>query len=214
MAKPGRACIAMINPFREDQEAHLLRQLRAGSHQAFETLLAQQERRVYTLALHLLGHPAEAEDVTQDTFIEVHRALPTFREQSRLDTWVCRIAVNLCLQRRRKRTVATTDLWPDDLSAPAQDDPVQRTLGGELQAVIAQAVETLPEAQRDVFILHEMEGWSYSEVAASLGCPVGTVKSRLSAALARLRPLLCDYVTPATDPRPAPSSVSNLEVTL
>lgn len=202
----------MTTPFREDKEDRLLHQLRAGSRQAFETLLAQQERRVYTLALHLLGHAAEAEDVTQDTFIEVHRALPTFRGRSRLDTWVCRIAVNLCLQRRRKRAVMTTALWPDSLSAPVQDDPVQRTLGVELQTVIARAVATLPEAQRDVFILHEMEGWSYSEVAESLGCPVGTVKSRLSAALARLRPLLCDYVTAATDPPHSSSSASPLEV--
>ena len=204
----------MTISFRENKEGRLLHQLRAGSRLAFETLLAQQERRVYTLALHLLGHASEAEDVTQDTFIEVHRALPTFRGQSRLDTWVCRIMVNLCLQRRRKRVVATTDLWPDDIRAPAQDDPVQRTLGVELQTVIARAVATLPEAQRDVFILHEMEGWSYVEVAESLGCPVGTVKSRLSAALARLRPLLRPYVATATDPPPLPPSATPLEVIL
>lgn len=202
----------MTNPFRDNKEDRLLRQLLAGSRQAFETLLAQQERRVYTLALHLLSDAAEAEDVTQDTFIEVHRALPTFRGRSRLDTWVCRITVNLCLQRRRKRAVVTTALWPDNLSAPAQDDPVQRTLSVELQAVIARAVATLPEAQRDVFILHEMEGWSYGEVAESLGCPVGTVKSRLSAALARLRPLLCDYVTAHQDAPALPLSPSPLEV--
>lgn len=204
----------MTNFFRESQDDRLLRQLRAGSRQAFETLLAQHERRVYTLALHLLGDASEAEDATQDTFLEVHRGLPAFRGQSRLDTWICRVAVNVCLQRRRRRAVPTTALWPDTLQSPAQEDPVQRALGVELQAEIARAVATLPEAQRDVFLLHEMEGWSYVEVAEALGCPVGTVKSRLSSALARLRPLLKDYVAANPESPPAPSSPAYLEATL
>src|SRR3712207_4539174 len=98
-------------------ERELLRQLRTGSRAAFERLLDRYERRIYNLALRMLGDPTEAEDAAQDIFVEVHRSLPKFRGDSRLDTWMHRIAVNVCLQRRRKRTLPTVELPEGDLAA-------------------------------------------------------------------------------------------------
>jgi RNA polymerase sigma-70 factor (ECF subfamily) len=188
----------------------LLRRLRSGSRPAFEALLDRCERRVYNLACRMLGDRTEAEDATQEIFLEVHRALPRFRGDSRLDTWVHRIAVNVCLQRRRKRALPTVSL--PDAELPSEDeDPFQAAVQGELKSVMERALERLPEGQRDVVLLHGVQGLSYAEVAQVLECPVGTVKSRLSGAFRRLRQMLGGYVleeSGARGARPAPVEVS------
>jgi RNA polymerase sigma-70 factor (ECF subfamily) len=183
-------------------ERELLRQLRAGGRAAFERLLDRCERRVYNLALRMLGDPTEAEDAVQDIFVEVHRSLPRFRGDSRLDTWVHRIAANVCLQRRRKRTLPVEGL-AEDLPSLNGPDPFHTAAQGELRETIGQALDLLPEAQRDVVVLHGIQGLSYAEVARVLDCPVGTVKSRLSSAFMRLRELLYPYVAAEQAAAPA-----------
>jgi len=189
----------------EFDEQELLRELRSGTRRAFERLLDRHERRVYNLALRMLGDATEAEDATQDTFVEVHRALPRFRGDARLDTWVHRIAVNTCLQRRRKRVLPTVELPAEEPPADGRSDPFQAAARGELRSALATAVDTLPDGQREVVLLHGMQGLTYAEVAVALGCPVGTVKSRLSAAFKRLRGALGGYL--GTDAEPARSAV-------
>jgi RNA polymerase sigma-70 factor, ECF subfamily len=181
------------NPPNPD-ERDLLRRLRSGSRAAFEALMDRHERRVYNLALRMLGDPTEAEDAAQEIFVEVHRSLPGFKGNSRLDTWIHRIAVNVCLQRRRKRSLPTVGMPDEELLVCPDGDPYQAAARGELQSVVAAALERLPESQRDVVVLHGIQGLSYAEVAAALDCPVGTVKSRLSTAFRRLRTLLGGYV--------------------
>jgi RNA polymerase sigma-70 factor (ECF subfamily) len=177
-------------------ERELLRRARAGNRAAFECLLDRFERRVYNLALRMLdGDRAEAEDATQDVFVEVHRSLPRFRGESRLDTWIHRIAVNVCLQRRRKRTLPLVDLPDGELPAHPSGNPFEEAVRSELRTRVAGAMDALPEAQRDVVLLHGIQGLSYAEVAAVLECPVGTVKSRVSTAFRRLRELLNGYVS-------------------
>lgn len=180
-----------------DRDEHLVRRIQDGTRESFEALLDAYERRVYNLALRLLGNPADAEDAAQETFIQVHRSLRSFRAEARLDTWIYRIAVNVCLQRRRKLSFPTSEL-PDaeHLSAP-DADPFYAAAHSELGAKVSAALDRLPAEQRDVALLHSMEGLSYAEVAQVLGCPVGTVKSRLSAAFGRLRKLLGGYVVSA-----------------
>jgi len=184
-------------------ERELLSRLRGGTRAAFEALLDRYERRVYNLAFRMLGDRTEAEDAAQEIFIEVHRSLPRFRGDARLDTWIHRIGVNVCLQRRRKRALPTVALPDADRSAAPPEggeDPFHSALRGELKSRVEQALERLPEGQREVVVLHGIQGLSYSEVAQALQCPVGTVKSRLSSAFRRLRELLGGYVFPDEGP--------------
>lgn len=178
------------------EERELIRRLRTGSRAAFEALLDRCERRVYNLALRMLdGSAAEAEDAAQEIFVEVHRSLPGFRGDSRLDTWIHRITVNVCLQRRRRGVVPTVSL-DEDLEAESGSDPFREAVRSEMRSVVASAILALPDGQREVVLLHGMQGLSYAEVARALDCPVGTVKSRLSAAFRRLRDSLGAYVAP------------------
>ncbi len=192
----------------EDRE--WIRQLQRGEALAFERLLDRYERRVYNLALRMLGgHSTDAEDATQDIFLEVHRSLPRFRGEARLDTWIHRIAVNVCLQRRRKKVLPTTELPEADLLDGTEGDPFQAAVRGELREILTVALDHLPPAQRDVVLLHGMQGLSYSEVAEAMSCPVGTVKSRLSTGFRRLRELLGGYLSDPNCPMAtAPHTVS------
>jgi RNA polymerase sigma-70 factor (ECF subfamily) len=176
------------------EEQELLRQLRTGTRASFERLMDRYERRIYNLALRMLADATEAEDATQDVFVEVHRALPKFRGHSRLDTWIHRIAVNVCLQRRRKRTLPTVELLEIDSNGDGADEPLREVMRDELRGRVESALLELPDIQRDVVLLHGMQGLTYAEVAAVLECPVGTVKSRLSSGFRRLRNLLAEYV--------------------
>ncbi|MCC2671632.1 MAG: polymerase sigma factor, sigma-70 family [Armatimonadetes bacterium] len=196
----------------EPDEQQWIRQLRSGDARAFERLLDRYERRVFNLALRLLaGDMSEAEDATQDIFLEVHRSLARFRGDSQLDTWIHRIAVNVCLQRRRKRVLPTTEFPDRDLPDPGAGDPFQSAARGELRQVLLVALDHLPAPQRDVVLLHGMQGLTYSEVAETLQCPVGTVKSRLSTGFKRLRELLGAYVS-ETSPAPrTPAAVIAVE---
>ena len=187
-----------------DPEELWIRQLRSGETRAFEQLLDRYERRVFNLALRLLaGSMPDAEDATQEIFLEVHRSLPKFRGEARRDTWIHRSAVNVCLQRRRKRVLPTAELPDTDLPDPTAGDPFHAAARGELRQVLLVAMDHLPEPQRDVVFLHGMQGLTYAEVAEALHCPVGTVKSRLSTGFKRLRELLGGYLGENATPVPA-----------
>src|SRR5687767_7869625 len=112
-------------------EREWVAEVRRGGRRAFERLLDRYERRFYNLSLRMLGDPTDAEDATQDIFLEIHRSLPRFRSDSRLDTWMHRIAVNVCLQRRRRKVLPTVDLMEADLSDGAAGDPLQAALNQE-----------------------------------------------------------------------------------
>ena len=184
-----------------DPEEQWIRQLRSGDARAFEQLLDRYERRVFNLALRLLAASMpDAEDATQEIFLEVHRSLRKFRGEARLDTWIHRIAVNVCLQRRRKRVLPTAEFPDTDLPDPTAGDPFQAAARGELRQVLLVAMDHLPEPQRDVVFLHGMQGLTYAEVAEALQCPVGTVKSRLSTGFKRLRELLGGYLNETAVP--------------
>lgn len=195
----------------DPEEQDWIHKLRHGDGRAFEKLLERYERRVFNLAFRMLGgNRSEAEDATQDIFVEVHRSLPRFRGDARLDTWIHRIAVNVCLQRRRKRVLPTAELPETDLPDGATGDPFEAAARGELRDILLVALDHLPAPQRDVVLLHGMQGLTYVEVAEALSCPVGTVKSRLSTGFKRLRELLGGYLGEAqaapARPHQAPSS--------
>ena len=181
----------------------LLAALRAGEAGAFEQVVARYGARVLNTCLGLVPQRADAEDLTQEVFVEVYTQLATFRGEARLSTWVYRIAVNKCLEwqrhrRRRKRFAFLTSLFGPDDNTPTHDLPDYEHPGvlaerREQAALLLQAVARLPERQQAVFTLFHLEGLPHSEIAGVLGLSVGAVESLLHRAKAALRQQLGAY---------------------
>jgi len=179
------------------REATLVARCAAGDEGACAELVNEHQRMVYQLALHLLGDPDEALDLSQEVFLNVFRTIGRFRGQSALRTWIYRIVVNQVRNRRRwwKRR-HRSDLVSleqrlevqGDLPAPNVLEEPDRMFGRkELASRIAGALKKLPFEQRTAITLREIDGLSYEEIAYSLGVAVGTVKSRLTRARGALR---------------------------
>jgi RNA polymerase sigma-70 factor (ECF subfamily) len=141
------------------QEAALVGRLRAGEPRAFEELVIAYQHHVFGVAVRMLGNRAEAEEVAQETFLRAHRALPEFRADSRLGTWLYAIASRLCLTRLAS--------------------PHRRLARGDDAVLAAAAIAALPEERRIVVILRDVEGLTYEEIGEALGLEPGTVRSRL-----------------------------------
>lgn len=176
-------------------ERALLDECRQGDPRAFARLVALHERLVFNLAAHLLGDLEEARDVSQEVFLQVFRKLGRFQGRSSVKTWIYRIAVNQCHNRRRwwKRR-KREQLVSLDILAPADEarlctsrGPDQEYERRERSRDVQRALQALPFAQRTVLLLREVEGMSCEQVAEAVGVPVGTVKSRLSRARETLR---------------------------
>lgn len=177
-------------------DKRLVKRIQEGDRRAFEELLDRYETRIYRLALRQVGSVEEAEDVTQEIFLGIYHNIGGFRGASSLSTWIYRVAMNHCLEFRRKRKLDCVpyDEEIDLAAADWRDDPVQVTTKLELTAQIEKALAKLSPLHRDVILLHEMQGLTYQECAEALDVPVGTVKSRLSNAFTRLREMLGGYV--------------------
>jgi RNA polymerase sigma-70 factor (ECF subfamily) len=157
-----------------------LARLRTGDGQAFEELVIAYQHRVFGVALRMLGNRAEAEEIAQETFVRAHRALPEFRGDAKLSTWLFAIASRLCLNRlaagdRRMRREGEETL----LRLPADADPAAGVERREVEVALHRAIEALPEERRIVVILRDLEGLGYEEIARALGLELGTVRSRL-----------------------------------
>ena len=177
-------------------EKRLIARIGQGDRKAFEELLDAYEARVYRLGLRFTGNVPDAEDITQEIFLAVYRSIGGFQGNSALGTWIYRVAMNHCLDYRRKRKLETLPL-DEEISLATQDwrdDPAASADKRELAERVEAAINRLSPAHRDVIVLHELQGLTYQEVAATLNLPVGTVKSRLSNAFKRLRDLLGGYV--------------------
>ncbi len=163
-----------------------------GEVEAFEALYERHHRRVYSLCLRMLANPTEAEDMTQEVFIQVFRKIGSFRGDSAFTTWLHRLTVNQVLMHFRKRNVKLEHTTEEGEmtnvvqvgSERPQAMPVVDRIA--LDAAIAQ----LPPGYRSVFVLHDVEGYEHEEVAGMLGCSVGTSKSQLHKARMKLRGLL------------------------
>ncbi len=178
----------------------LAQRIQAGDRQAFATLLDAYETRVYRLALRFTGSIPDAEDLTQDIFLAVYKGMAFFRGDSALGTWIYRIAMNHCLEYRRKRRLESVP-YDSELTLTSTDwreDPEKAAGKREVSEKVEAAINCLSPLHRDVVVLHELQGMTYQEVAVTLNVPVGTVKSRLSNAFRRLRELLGGYVVEGT----------------
>lgn len=209
----GGATGAAPTPFHDEeraQEAQIIERCRRGDTKAFRILVERYERRVFSLALGLLKDPDEARDIAQEVFLKAHRHLGTFLGNSSFYTWLYRITVNLCIDRKRRvgrgSEVELDERLPhhavgspaDVLSAQRPSFNPQRVAeSSELRGRILAALGQLSEAHRAVLVLREVEGLSYKEIADSMDCPEGTVMSRLFHARRQMQQLLADFADDA-----------------
>jgi RNA polymerase sigma-70 factor (ECF subfamily) len=178
-----------------DDEQQLIRRAQAGDTAAFTALVEMHAQFVFNLALRTLDNAHEAEDVAQQTFLRAWQGLPHFRGESRLRTWLYRIATNLCYNRLPRLKAEFAALEPEDaILSPEKPRPVETGIvTAELREQIYSAVDELPEAYRLLITLRHFDGYSYKEIAEITQLPLGTVKTGLFRAQRELRQALIDY---------------------
>lgn len=183
-------------------DRELVERVKQGDKKAFDLLVLKYQHKIVNLVSRYVHDPSEAQDVAQEAFIKAYRALPRFRGDSAFYTWLYRIAINTA-----KNFLVAQDRRPpnDDIAAsdaemygePALKEiasPERMALTDDIQVALNEAIEALPEDLRTAILLRELEGLSYEEIAQSMDCPVGTIRSRIFRAREaidkRLRPLL------------------------
>lgn len=193
---------ALIKKYREE-----------GDISVFTTLVKRYQSRVFSIAFRLLNNSEEAEEIVQDTFVRVHQNLDKFRADAVFASWLFRITHNLCMdalrQRLRKKSSSVVSFDPQStvaedeghkgLSTPMTQiadetpNPSQSLDMSEQTNMVEKSLNELPEAQKMVLILHDLQGFSYVEVAEIVGTSVGTVRSRLHYGRLKLKELLSPY---------------------
>ena len=174
----------------------LIKRAQEGDADAFGALFQAHRSRIYSVCLRMTSNPAEAEDLTQDTFLQVFRKITKFRGDSAFSTWLHRIAVNTVLMHFRKNSLNQVSL--DEPHSDKNGAKIRREYGTrdkELagcidRVALACAMKELPPGYRMVFLLHEVEGYEHQEIAEILSCSVGNSKSQLYKARLRFRELL------------------------
>ena len=169
-------------------DSELVQATKNGDRDAFRILVERHQRKVFAVALGILRNPEDARDACQDAFLRAYRRLSGFEEGAAFYTWLYRIVVNTCLDELRKRRPGRTDL--DESLPSGEPSPSERAATRELRSHIADALDELSVAHRTVLVLREIEGLSYDEIASVVGCPTGTVMSRLFHARRRMQALL------------------------
>jgi RNA polymerase sigma-70 factor (ECF subfamily) len=174
----------------------LARAASVGDRDAFEKLYQRHYRRVYSLCLRMTSNATEAEDLTQDVFIQLFRRIGSYRGDAAFTTWLHRLTINQVLMRFRKRDLRFETTTADG-ELPAITEPGSER--GDAMAVvdhiaIDNAIAQLSPGYRTVFVLHDIEGYEHEEIAKLLGVTVGTSKSQLHKARLKLRGLLLKKV--------------------
>jgi len=174
---------------RSGDDAFLVDRLRRGDPRAFEDLVIAYQHRVFGVALRMLGNRAEAEELAQEVFLRVHRAIGEFRGDAKLSTWLYAIASRLCLNRLTSGERRVVRLGEETLAwlASREVGPAEELERTELETALHRAIAELSEERRIVVVLRDLEGLSYEEIAAALELEHGTVRSRLHRARMDLR---------------------------
>lgn len=176
-------------------ERELIARLQKRDEAAFEELIRQYEKKVYTPCFRMCGNSEDAEEAAQDAFLALWRGIDRFRQESSLSTWIYRLATNACIDtlRRRKKQSGSVSLDDEELFVDAVDtspQPQETVEHRETQKLLQEGLSALPEEYRKVLILREIEGLSYTEIAESASIELGTVKSRISRGRSLLRNFL------------------------
>jgi RNA polymerase sigma-70 factor, ECF subfamily len=178
-------------------DAEVIIKAQEGDISCFEMLYTRHKRRVFSLCLRMTGNYAEAEDFTQEAFLQLYRKIKSFRGESAFSTWLHRLSVNIVLMHFRKKSLAEISL--EELLEPHQsEESPRRELGmtdnvlrGSIERVtLERAIGELPPGYRTIFVLHDIEGYEHNEIAEILCCSIGNSKSQLHKARMKLRALL------------------------
>jgi RNA polymerase sigma-70 factor (ECF subfamily) len=180
---------------RDSNEAELIERAKLGDAQAFQALYDKHKRRVYSLCLRMTANTAEAEDLTQEAFLQLYRKIGTFRGESAFSTWLHRLSVNVVLMQLRKKSLPVVSL---EETTQGEEDTPKKDFGAEDLALagsidrlqLQKAVDDLPPGYRMIFVLHDVEGYEHNEIATIVGCSIGNSKSQLHKARMKLRDLL------------------------
>jgi RNA polymerase sigma-70 factor (ECF subfamily) len=190
---------------RDDSDESLMLRYRDGEVRAFELLVTRHRKPVFNFILRFVRDPAQAEDVTQETFLRLIKGADAYERQAKFTTWLYTIARNLCIDAARRgkhRKAASLDapVGDDEGSAALIDLVPDGTAGVDRQAQSRElgvrmraAIEALPDEQREIFLLREVADLQFNEIAAVVGCPENTVKSRMRYALEKMREALEEY---------------------
>ncbi|MQY50879.1 RNA polymerase sigma factor RpoE [Rhodocyclus tenuis] len=187
-----------------ETDQKLVERAQSGEKYAFDILVAKYQRKLGRLLSRFIRDPAEVEDVAQEAFIKAYRALPSFRGDSAFYTWLYRIGVNTAknyLVAQGRRAPTSTEFDADEAENFEDGDqlrdintPESLLQSKQVGETVNAAMDALPEELRTAIVLREIEGLSYEEIAETMNCPIGTVRSRIfrarEAVAARLRPLL------------------------
>ena len=176
-------------------EAEAIERAKQGDAEAFQALYDRHKRRVYSLCLRMTANTAEAEDLTQEAFLQLYRKIGTFRGESAFSTWLHRLSVNVVLMQLRKKSLPVVSL---EESTQGEEDTPKKDFGAEDIALagsidrlqLQRAVESLPPGYRTIFVLHDVQGYEHNEIAKIVGCSIGNSKSQLHKARMKLRDLL------------------------
>ena len=185
----------LITAGASNRDLELVKRAQEGDGEAFAALFHAHKARVYSICVRMTNNTAQAEDLTQDAFLQVFRKLSTFKGNSALSTWLYRIAVNTVLMHFRKKALKQVSL-----DEPSSHDAkqVRREYGGRDgrlsgsvdRITLTRAIRDLPAGYRKIFLLHEVEGYEHQEIARLLDCSVGNSKSQLHKAKLRIREFL------------------------
>jgi len=194
----------MPEPDPRERDFDRVRASQAGDRGAFDELVDRYKEIVYSVAYRFARDPDLAMDLAQDVFIRAYRGIRSFQGKSSFSTWLYRIAVNTCIDytRRRSRSIDPMTV-PEEVADYADSEPAAGetavgpdglALASELGEQIQAAIDALPSYHKAVFVLYEIKGLSYKEIAQTVGCSIGTVMSRLHYARKKLRAALEPYV--------------------
>jgi RNA polymerase sigma-70 factor (ECF subfamily) len=177
-------------------DSQLIPRAASGDRSAFEALVERHRGMVYRVAYQFAGNHHDADDIAQEVFVKVYRSLERFRHDAQFTSWLYRIAMNACIDYRRRQQPAGVSGEEAELAlantAEETPGPEDRAYAGELGAALERAIGGLPAGQRIVFVMRHHEGLKLSEIAEALGLAEGTVKRQLHAAVHRLRRVLSD----------------------
>ena len=189
----------------QDSDWDLVQRFQEGDRSVFNQLVLKYRNRVMGIATRMLGDRVEAEDLAQDVFVKVYHGLQGFQGESLFSTWLYRVTANSCLNHRKKRKrefqVAEAMDDPEPIPSDRTSNPHTLLERKELKVVLEKAIGALPQEQRMVLILRDIEGLSYEEIADSLRLELGTVRSRLHRARMLVQASIKEIYSPDADKR-------------